>query len=288
MTKDVFYLPNFFADGQPTDVFVHFYTAGEAAIKSRIVYNQDMIGFLQQGVKEVFTSKEHAKIDKTQIVLLGSGSALMSQVLSGKNNFESILMFFSNRFLSGFATKYAVEIAKSGTVNNLYLLPKDAFLQNFESSLSLLKDMDSAGIQQLKAEELLLYLLHQYPEQTRSFLHRSLATTVVSKVRQVVNDNIDKGLSIEELAFLCSMSISTFKRHFTETFGTSPKKYFTDFRMAKAKQLLQMNLRASDIYAEIGYESLSSFSNEFKKQFGVSPKQFQAEPKAKVSGPVAQ
>lgn len=278
MTKEVFHLPDFFNNGSVTDFFIHFYTADHNSIKNKIVYSQNMIGFLLNGVKEVYSPESHAVIDPTNIILINAGSVLMSQNVSAKNTFESMLLFFSTRFLSEFMVKYSIETPASKTTKNasVFTLPKDAFLDNFEHSLLLLKQVASTELQKIKIEELLLYLLKQHPKQTTLFLQNVLHKSSHTKIQQVVKDNFDKGLSIEELAFLCNMSVSTFKRHFIESFNTSPKKYFTTYRMMQAKQFLQMNKRASEIYVELGYESLSAFSNEFKKHFGVSPRQFQS------------
>jgi AraC-like DNA-binding protein len=128
----------------------------------------------------------------------------------------------------------------------------------------------------LKIEELFVYLSMKYRSPTFcSFVRNALHAVGENKLRDVVEMNMTKGLSIDELAFLCNMSISTFKRHFEKTFKCSPKKYFTDKRMEKAKQMLLLEKRPSDIYLDLRYQNLSSFSTEFKKHFGVSPKQFQ-------------
>lgn len=278
MTKAVIHLPDFFTNGSSAEFFIHFYSADQDSIKDKIIYSQNMIGFLQWGTKKVYSLQNSAAIDNTNILLLNSGSVLMSQSLAEQNIFKSVLLFFSSKFISEFILKYAIEISNSGTTKNtdLFTLPKDTFLQNFENSLLLLKQVSSPDLQKIKIEELLLYLLTSYPRQTTLFLQNVIHKTSHIKIQQVVNDHIDKGLGIEELAFLCNMSISTFKRHFIENFNTSPKKYFTDYRMNQAKQFLQMNKRASEIYADLGYESLSAFSNEFKKHFGLSPKHFQS------------
>jgi AraC-like DNA-binding protein len=46
--------------------------------------------------------------------------------------------------------------------------------------------------------------------------------------------------------------------------------------MEKARELLLLDQRPSDIYLDLRYQSLSAFSTEFKKHFGISPKQFQS------------
>ena len=81
-------------------------------------------------------------------------------------------------------------------------------------------------------------------------------------------------LKVEEIAFLCNMSLSTFKRHFKEEFQASPGKWLLDKRLEKAKILMeQRDVKASDVYLEIGYNNLSNFSTAFKNKFGISPKE---------------
>ena len=79
-------------------------------------------------------------------------------------------------------------------------------------------------------------------------------------------------LKLEEIAFLCNMSLSTFKRHFINEYKTSPGKWLKDKRLEKAKETLeQKKLKPSDIYLNFGYNNLSNFSIAFKNKFGFSP-----------------
>ena len=88
-----------------------------------------------------------------------------------------------------------------------------------------------------------------------------------------MESNVYSNLRLEEIAFLCNMSLSTFKRHFTSEYNEAPGKWLKDKRLQKAKELLQEGqLKASDIYLEIGYNNLSNFSIAFKNKFGISPK----------------
>ena len=92
----------------------------------------------------------------------------------------------------------------------------------------------------------------------------------------VIENNTLNKLTLKELAFLCNMSISTFKRIFEKKFKESPIKWFQDKRLEHSAYLLKNNSkRASDIYEEIGYENLSNFIHAFKLKFGVTPKQYQ-------------
>lgn len=93
----------------------------------------------------------------------------------------------------------------------------DEFLTHFTHSLDcLLSTVDpiSGELQKVKLEELLLYLAVPYPEQFQ-FL-RPLGDTASDEllVRQAVTSHIGSSISVEELAFLCNMSLSTFKRRF--------------------------------------------------------------------------
>ncbi|HEY0067171.1 MAG TPA: AraC family transcriptional regulator [Flavisolibacter sp.] len=289
MKNDVFHLPDHFTGGQNPDVYFHFYSNHRSSARNKIVYSQNLLLLLQRGTKEVFNSSDHIKIDNSHVVLLASGSVLMSERVPEYRASRSILIFFSNEFLRAFFLKHGLQESGAAAESNMLMLAKDDFIRNYETSLQLLEPLNDAHLQKVKLEEMLLYLVRKHPAELQSFIRQALQNNVQQKIKDAVLSGMDRNLTIDELAFLCNMSASTFKRHFAELFHTSPKKYFTEKRMQRAKQLLQMKKRVSEIYLELGYENLSSFSSEFKKHFGMSPKQFQSENelKAKVFEPSA-
>jgi AraC-like DNA-binding protein len=64
----------------------------------------------------------------------------------------------------------------------------------------------------VKFEEI-IYLLYKYKE--FEFYLYSLISKEVSPFKNVVESNVHSNLKLEEIAFLCNMSLSTFKRHFS-------------------------------------------------------------------------
>jgi AraC-like DNA-binding protein len=249
-----------------------------------------MICFLIHGTKEVVSPGLSLKLNNNQVLLLESGSVLMSETVPENQNYESILFFFSNNYLAEFCIKHNLSFSKpSQKQKNYRAIQKDDFLKNFQTSIALLRQKLLPDLLQLKLEELLLYLFHNYKPEFLSLLNQTSFNTAETIIREVIATHSEEALTIDELAFLCNMSISTFKRQFVSLYNTSPKKYFTGNKMLKAKQLLSFKKSPSDIYHELGYESLSSFSNEFKKHFGISPRQFQKENelRAKVFEPLS-
>jgi len=97
-------------------------------------------------------------------------------------------------------------------------------------------------------------------------------------LRQFMLANFSKPLGVEDYAYLCGRSLSTFQREFKRTFGESPKRWLIQQRLQKASILLQREGKSvSEAALEVGYEDFSHFSKAFRKQFGVSPRQFAGE-----------
>lgn len=284
-------LPDGFLSGKPAETLLHFYETNEPSIKNQVQLTQHLFCLLLQGQKTVHSSTTTHQIDAQSILLMPRGSVLMTEKTADSGTYRSILLFFSTAFLLDFSARhgYSTQGMKERNITAI-VWEKDAFITNYIQSLELLKPATiSPNMQQLKLEELLCYLFETYPETMQHFLAGVAQEQQHISLKQVVSANIDNNLTIEELAFLCNQSVSTFKRHFTEAYHTSPKKYFTEHRMRKAQQLLQLYQRPSDIYHRLGYENLSSFSAEFKKHTGRSPKQFQLEldPNSTILEPIA-
>ena len=117
----------------------------------------------------------------------------------------------------------------------------------------------------------MLYLIHKHGEKFELYLH-SLIAKETSPFQKIVNSKIHSNLKLEEIAFLCNMSLSTFKRHFINEYKVSPGKWLQEKRLQKAKETLEEgHLTPSEIYLDFGYNNLSNFSIAFKNKFGQSP-----------------
>lgn len=86
--------------------------------------------------------------------------------------------------------------------------------------------------------------------------------------------NYQFNVPVEKFAQLSGRSLADFKRDFQKTFGTSPRKWVQEKRLSEAHfQIESNNKKPSEIYLELGFESLSHFSNSFKNRYGVAPTQ---------------
>ncbi|MBB6107626.1 AraC-type DNA-binding protein [Mucilaginibacter lappiensis] len=257
------------------------YDTAVASVKNRVTLQQNLFSFLLEGEKTVFYAGSTITIDPCQFLLLSAGNCLMSEMTAVKGGaYRSLLIKFDNKILADFFTAHPDLLrTKASKLEEepVLLFEKDAFLHSFLGSLDLMLDKPlSAGMQLLKLNELLLYLGESCPGQLQKLRNSSQEAGDEIQIRQAVNANIGQPVSVEELAFLCNMSLSTFKRRFAKIYGTSPNKWLIEKRMAKAAELLkQGGYKASDIYYELGYENLSSFIQSFKQAHGVTPKQYQ-------------
>ena len=153
----------------------------------------------------------------------------------------------------------------------------DKVLIQFVSSLRALyaSGIYSGDLMKIKLEEMLLYLIQK---EGKGVLHFLLADSAIHKeghLQQVVNKHAYHRLSLDELAFLCHMSVSPFKRKFKETYDASPAKWFQRKRLEKArKDLVENHVSPGELYMEAGFENFSSFSQAFKKEFGQPPSHY--------------
>lgn len=97
-----------------------------------------------------------------------------------------------------------------------------------------------------------------------------------------IMDFMDKNymydLSMEELANYTGRSLSTFKRDFKKTTGTTPQKWLISKRLDAAHDLLLKDntQKMQDVMMKVGFSNLSFFSRSFKDRFGVAPSAIEA------------
>lgn len=127
----------------------------------------------------------------------------------------------------------------------------------------------------LKLKELMLILLKSENHQSLREMLSEIFTPVQVGFRQAIEHNLYNVLSMEELAYLCHMSLSTFKREFKRVFGASPARYIKQRRLEQAAKLLVTSTEpVSAIGYDVGFQDATTFSASFHAQYGESPSQY--------------
>lgn len=94
-------------------------------------------------------------------------------------------------------------------------------------------------------------------------------------VIEYIEDNLQRNLSLIELAKIVQMSPNYFVRLFKQSTGVTPYQYVLDCRINKAKELLKnRKLTLAEISQQLGFYDQSRFTNTFSKRMGITPKKY--------------
>ena len=273
-------LPDELALNSTLSIEVYDYESTREISKQQILLNKNTFSFLQEGTKEVFFDNSSYAINNSQFLLMKSGNCLMTEKLSNvEEYYRSVLLFFSNEDVLKFIRKFELNAPDSKNYYSTYSFNYDVFIKRFVESLldiSKLSKKIQSRILETKFEEIMLYLVEfKGVEFLYSLISNS--SNEHQKFIQTIESNQLNKLTIKELSFISNMSVSTFKREFEKHFRSTPSKWFQEKRLEHAAFLLKNNSkRPSDIFEEIGYETLSNFTQAFKLKFGLTPKQYQS------------
>ncbi len=249
--------------------------------RNKVVLEHFVISFLLKGHKEMNFADSEVWIDSTQALVIAQGNCLVTGRGRGSEDYNSILFFFSRQRLTDFLVKRGprpLNTLKPDCPKPWFVFEQDEFIKMFVSSLSMHKTTVNAKLSEsmlaLKFEEVMTYLLDQYGDAFLSFLCQGLKNGENLSFKQTVEANKYNNLSVSELAFLCNMSLSTFKRHFVEIFNDTPGNWFKQQRLERAKSLLESGAsKPSQIFTATGYKNHAHFSTAFKTKFGKAPSQ---------------
>ncbi|MCL1157095.1 AraC family transcriptional regulator [Shewanella inventionis] len=86
--------------------------------------------------------------------------------------------------------------------------------------------------------------------------------------------NLDKNVTIDNLASLVGMSRAVFHRKFKQATRMSPIQFMKSMRLNNAAMRIATGMNVSEAAMKVGYVSSSQFSREFKRMYGKSPKQW--------------
>lgn len=88
----------------------------------------------------------------------------------------------------------------------------------------------------------------------------------------LVNHFKFRNFSIPEIAELMNMTPSKLEREVKRLTGMTPIKYLNDFRLAKAKSMLEKGeMSIFEVSYALGFKSMSYFGKAYKEKYGIAP-----------------
>jgi AraC-like DNA-binding protein len=271
--------------GADESIIIYPFSSARTTFRERAVLDRNAISLVIEGEKTITFAETTVHPNDKEIHFLSAGHCIASMELSKQKIFRSILVFFDDKELADFFLQNAGFLEKA--VRTMSIVPaayvaigKDEFIHHYIESLALMlkkAPLLSLQMKRIKLRELLLYLLENHTQQFLAFKNRAHLNSVGLRISRVLEANLLNNLSIEEMAFLCNLSTSSFKRHFKKIYAQSPNTWIHAQKMQMAAQLLtRQKEKPAEIWFKLGFETHSGFTKSFKKHFGVAPKDYSA------------
>jgi len=94
----------------------------------------------------------------------------------------------------------------------------------------------------------------------------------LSKAIQIMMDSIEQPVASAAIAEQVGISTRQLERLFGRYLNCSPKRYFLEMRVNRARKLLmQTDMSVTDVAIACGFESTQHFSKVYKAAYGIVP-----------------
>lgn len=157
-------------------------------------------------------------------------------------------------------------------------------IQNLEIISKLIKDLIENYLNNSFFTLSILYKIIALSFNGEEFVY-NLGNNHIKKIRPAIDymeKNFAKKTSISQLAEMCNMSVSHFRRTFQCSLGISPLKFKNSLLIEYACELLKSgSVTVSEAADILGFSDIYSFSQTFKKAIGVSPRNYIKDTKLK-------
>ena len=115
-------------------------------------------------------------------------------------------------------------------------------------------------------------LLKMIKAHGRTEVRTSSAKKSVLPAIDHINDHVGEPIYVPELARMCLLSESAFRKRFKECYEKTPNAYLSEQRLLKAAELLVgTDIPLQSVATELGFYDTAYFCRLFKKRFGATP-----------------
>ncbi|MCP9235236.1 helix-turn-helix domain-containing protein [Lewinella sp. JB7] len=248
----------------------------------RIAQDEGCFLYMKEATARLLSATEIVALEPREAVLLKCDTYFLDFIQrSDEQTVEVIAIHLYPEILKKIYTnELPTLIEQQRTGNGTQHLADEIVIAKFVESLEFYFEhptLVNNDLLELKIRELVLLLIQTKNVASVVALINDLYSTPTVELREVVELHRYSNLSVDELAALCHMSPSTFKREFKKEYDSSPAKYISGQKLKKARELLSLSdLPISDIAYEVGFNDPLYFTRLFKRREGVSPSAYRS------------
>jgi len=243
------------------------------------MHNEACFLYAVNGNSRLYSPTEHEKLNSHEGVVMKCGNYLNSWLQNAdKKPSEVVAVHFYPEVLKLVYNDKLPEFLLKKSTPNSNVIAKveiDDMIGKYVESLvfyfenpSLIND----ELIVLKVKELILLLVNTDDSNTIRNIIQDMFNPIEYSFKEIIHAHIFEDLSVEDLSLISNLSVSSFKRKFSEVFDDSPAHYIKTKRLEKAAELLVASSnRISDICYECGFSEIGHFSKSFTSHFGLSP-----------------
>ncbi len=255
------------------------YVAGEPVLSVPALVARPTFVWVRAGVKQLQPQggQHLLTVPSGQVLVMRSGTHVMSEFRGQDAGYQSLVVSIDRTFL-----RQAVGVPGEEPPKG----PRVVVSQPAPHAVALLEALPQALLEpmpdverQFKLREVLVALMGD--KAVRQLVFEEVADwgqSLQDRIVSVSTDHCLSPLQVPDLAQLCAMSLSSFKRHFQGVYGVPPGKWLIKVRMEHARsRLLNSDNAVSQVCLESGYQDVSSFIRAFRRHYGMTPTQVRRE-----------
>ncbi|MFO0360036.1 MAG: hypothetical protein ACK50N_06020, partial [Flavobacteriales bacterium] len=208
-------VPNDFVVNQNNivnDVSYVIYETNNVGTLNQVKLTKNVVSFVLQGSKKLFVNEEAIQISSSDVLFISKGNCIMQErTASGSSNFKSLLFFFEDAVITEFLKERSIVIDASSQND---LNPRHTVITKNDSVYDFLNAIQQPQMnehpEKLKQEfKTLLSWCYDNVPGFGSFLAGIIWKSSDIRFKKIVESHAFSNLSLEELSFICGMSLST-------------------------------------------------------------------------------
>lgn len=251
------------------------HTNSAGGVRGSMFLEEAVLLVVLEGTNVLTHGKMEYVVRKNEMVLLKKATQVNHHKTGDPEKnyaYDSLMFFLKEEFIIDFMKMAKIEsTATAETAMTMVKPVNERLLKFFYSVKPYFNDQEQidSGLMRLK----MLELLYDLTSTDKNFLQQllQLKQQVYADIPAVVEENYANPVSLNDLAYLCGRSLSSFKRDFYAIYQTTPAVWIREKRLVKAREMLSTGMPVKEVCFSLGFESPAHFSRLFKSHFGQAP-----------------